>query len=534
MILHPGVLGRAYGQAGVGGRMNLFFREARMQDTYLRTWVQDLSLTMHDDLFVKNRIALSYLLERRAGTTLTDVFLKQRIRATVTGVGYAFSGDYTPPHAVTASTRESSQRSRRARFSLGIRPEGLPTFSASFDRGTRWGEEGESRIHTTSEDKLATVSYERTVASVRGTYRERSTTGGTSIEESKTRREGLGGVTLEGSLGRIASATLSYDGLVSREEVGELTRSTVRIDNLKGLLSSYPTRWIALTASFLGTVIRRENGDPGRIESKQVYAAASILPFDYLTVRFARDVREKEEAGERSLSDYARAEAVAQGYVRAGVKGRASVQRTFVVRSREGAFPANGYFLNLDSDLLPGARLAFDVGVTQTERPTVQTGRLQVRKGVDLRCYPRSNILLSSSCRTLQRCDKLDLVGTKTYDIEFDLTYRPKPRLAAVLTVTRSVDKAPVHRRGLYLSNTVTYSLKGGSHLALVYVRRDTGAAAQTASGPATQGSYPNNYLLELVLMLARRTRLSVKYDIKDLAAGGTTTVLGVAFLTSF
>ena len=112
--------------------------------------------------------------------------------------------------------------------------------------------------------------------------------------------------------------------------------------------------------------------------------------------------------------------------------------------------------------------------------------------------------------------------------------YRPKPRFSAILTATRRVDRRVECGSGFYLSSTLAYTLLGGSHLSLIYIRRNVSGTVFATAGSEARASYPNNYILELVLMLAGRSRLSVKYDIRDLAQGGVSSVFGVTLNKRF
>ena len=303
---------------------------------------------------------------------------------------------------------------------------------------------------------------------------------------------------------------------------------------MRGRFTLNPARWLTLSANFLGSIIDRENETANRTLSQELYTAATYQPREYLQFQFARDIRETEEDGTTTLSDDARAQSTIQGYLRDGIRGRASIQRTFVIKSEEGAFPSNGYFFNLDTDLMPGAILAFDLNVTKSENPNAQIGTYQVRKVVDLRGFPRSDLSINFAYLTLQFGNSLDLLGSKTYDVELDLNYRPQPRFSTILTLTRSVDRRVLGGAGLFLSSTTTYSLAGGSHLSFIYIRRDVSGAIIQTPGVSAQGTYPNNYLLELVILMARQTRLSVKYDIRDLSQGSISTVLGITFIKRF
>ncbi|MFQ6104269.1 MAG: hypothetical protein ACE5OP_08245 [Candidatus Glassbacteria bacterium] len=529
-----GVFGRVNGQATLGGRLNLFYQESNLGEVYDRNFNQDLTLTVYDDLFAKNRIALSYLMVRKTDSSSPRAYLRQRIRSTITGTAFVASTEYSPPYTLRGRAGAAAEKAKGQRYLLALEPEDLPSVSMSYERTDKYGGSGDSRTDMKTESKLATVSYGYRFSSVRATYRERSSSDRVAPELSRRLREGTGGVTLEKSLGRIGSVMGSYDGFISREDLPKDLRATVRIDNFRGLVSSHPVNWLSFAANFLSTAINRENEDVVNTKTQEVYSSISVIPRDYLLFQFARDIRETAEDGDETLTDYARAQATIQGRVRSHIRGRASVQRTFVLRSQRGAFPSNGYFFNLDTDFLPGTQLVFDVNITQTENPQSKTGRFQIRKIVDLRGYPRPNLALNVAINTFEFGDKLSLLGAKTYDVEMNLNYRPKPRFSAILTATRSIDRRVEGGSGFFLSSTLTYTLLGGSHMSLIYIRRDVSGTIFADTGTEARATYPNNYILELVLQLAGRSRLSLKYDIRDLARGGVSTVFGVTFIKRF
>lgn len=534
VALALGMAGLLRAQANLDGKLNLFFQESRFGDTYTKNANQYFDVTVYDDLMAKNRLALSYLLDRKTGTPQPETFLRHRIRSTLSGRPYVFSAEYTPPYRLTGATGGAGQKSERKRFSLTVNPEDLPIVNVTYERSDRYGGRGASRVDAKNENRLVTTGYEHRYGSLRATFRERISGDKLMPENERNVKEGSAGLTLESGIGEIGSFSASYDAFASKETIGGESGADVRIDNVRGLFSTSPADWISLSANFLGTSIRRERTGLEESSSQEFYGAATLLPRDWLTFQIARDVREIKEDGTRSLSDFARAGVTAQGYVRSGVRGRASVQRTFVLKSREGAFPSNSYFANLDTDLLPGARLALDFNVTQSENPEARAGRFQVRKGLDLVGYPRSDLSMSFSWRTLAYSNELTLVGATVEEVEVDLFYRPKPKFSTVLTATRSIDRRVEDGRGLYLSSTVTYALKGGSHVNFIYIRREVDGAREEAGTEAPEATYPNNYLLELVLMLSESSKVSVKYDIRDLAEAGVSTVLGITFLKRF
>jgi len=519
------------GQASLGGRLNLYYQESKFGTISNDSWNQDLNLTVRDDLFVKNQLALSYLVERKTGSMLEKAFLRHRIRTVITGTPYVFSAEYTPSYSIMGTPGE---KARRQRYLFGVSPAKYPTFNVTYENSDRYGGSGASRIDKKAENKLAAASYSYRLAAVRGSFRERSNSDRYTSENRRQVTEGTGEVSLEQGLGRLGSVMTSYNGFFSEEDIAGGGGADVRIDNVRGLVGLHFTDFVSLSASYLGNSIRRTEADITKSSSQELYSSLSVTPTDYLNVQLSRNIRESEDEGVRAYSDYLRAQGTIQGYVRANMRGRASIQRTFILRSKEGAFPSNGYFFNLDTDLMPGLQALFDLNILLSENPNVRTQRYQIRKSVDLRGYMRPDLTMNFSLRSLTYGDRLDLFSASTHDVELDLNYRPKPKFSTIFTITRSVDKRPQGGDGLYLSSTSTFNLSGGTHLSFIYIRRDVNGTVLATQGTSASATYPNNYLLELVLVLSRDSRLSVKYDIRDLSQGGISSVLGATFIKRF
>jgi hypothetical protein len=520
------------------GRLDLDFSGTDFRGVTERQFNQNLELSVTDALFVKNVLTLTYFLERLTADNQLDDIVHQRWRASLAGRHYSFTGEVSPRYTLRGTTDENPQSGEGRRFNLVISPPAWPVTSVTVDRNERTGGgTGTNRVDVVNEDRLVHTTWAHRFLNARALYRERNADNRLDTGGDRRVRDINWGVGARVPLPRRMSLTTDYDFLLSRDRGDTEFEGETLVNNVSTRATVRPLGWVTGFASFLGNYIRKDGGVQ-RSSLSEIVSGLRVTPVGFLRISGSRDYRRIREEGTVSISDFFRAEVVAEGRIRERMEGRATLTRTFVLTSRDGSFPSQGYLFSLNSRLYPGITLTSDFNITQSANPEQASGRFQVRRIIDLRTIPASRVMFDLNVQTFSSGDDFPWLGTQILTLGADLNYQPARRMTLIFSIAREDDRRAGGRRDYLFTGSANYLFPGGSTLSVLYNRRgdgsdgeqpDSGAGATTSFSGAQEG-----VLVQLNLKLRDRANLRLSFDTRTIPGDERLRTVGANFVKWF
>jgi hypothetical protein len=525
-----------FARAEFRGRLDLNYLNTTVEGLTNEKFDQNLELSVQDKLFVKNQLSINYFLERFTGNFQPDDIIRQRWRGNLVGRYYAFNGEYTPRYRLTGFSGESARYTTGRRFNLVLSPPKVPTTRMTYNWSRRTAGEGATLLEEINLDRFASTGFTYKFTNYGALFRDRKTEEELTGNITRRIRDFNGTAGISRSLPGNVSLMADYDYHYSEGEGDTQFEGRSVANNLSARASVKPANWMSVFSSFLGNNIRRKNDIERRSTHTEIAAGLRLLPTDYLRISGSRDYRLIREGGERTVSDYVRAEVVLQGWIRDRMEGRVAVNRTFVILNREGSFPSQGYLFSLDSELYPGVSLNSDFNIIQSENPDQTSERFQTRRTVDLRTIPTRRIMLDFNLRTLSYGITVPWLDTQLLEYGFDVNYQPTSQLGIILTFLREEDRRVIDRKDFVFVSTLNYSFRGGSNISMIYNRRSNveEVEEEEVQGTTSFSSAMEGILLQITLKLKSRADLRLSFDTRRITKGDRIENYGVNFVKWF
>jgi hypothetical protein len=519
------------------GRVDLDYSSTEFQNNQESQFNQNLELSVTDELFVKNILTLSYLLERLTADRQVDDIVRQRWRANLAGRYFTLSGEITPRYQLRGTTETTAQHLTGRRLNVVVSPPKLPVTSVTLDRNERvGGGTGTSAVNVVNVDRFIRSTYVVDYFNFRGLIRERETENRLEINGTRQVRNYNWGVGARIPISSKVNLTTDYDFLFTQDRGAPQLLGESVVNNVSTRATVRPIRWVTGFTSFLGNYIRKDNASRQRSSLSEIVAGVGVTPADFLRLSVSRDYRLIREEQNEQISDFVRAEAVAQGRIRERMEGRATVTRTFVLRSRDGSFPSQGYLFHLNTHLFPGVSLLSDFNVIQSENPDLPSGRFQVRRVLDLRTIPTNRIMLDFNAQTFSFGDEFPWFTTQVLTLGMDAQYQPAQRFTVIATFEREEDRRVLRQDDFLFTGTLNYLFRGGSTFSFIYNRRSTEFQSEGLNDLSTASfsSAQEGFLFQFNLKMRDRANLRLSFDTRTIRGDEKLVTVGANFVKWF